>query len=353
MTSRERIEATLHRRDVDRIPFWPKFTEVYRFYQRSHWRNCSLMDMYGYIGTDTVVLEWPSIITVPCAGMSVTEDKSSGTVIYDTGSRKLVARFIVTDEVRESQISEYPVKNVDDIRAMTRFYKSAKFKINDKPDEGSNNEFRMVSMHTSPLMDLCQNLAGLENTIFFLADWPDETEELIATLQAANTMKLRLLCENTVCGYVLCPENTSTTLINPKMFERYCLPHLLEYGDIIRSFGKWQILHMCGKLKALLPLIERIPALAMEAFTAPTVGDTTIADGFKFLPGKAIIGGTGATTWMKPEKAAIECILNDIREAGSTRGLFLTSAGVMPYSAGVEKIKTIWDGVREGLYGAR
>jgi cellobiose phosphorylase len=73
-------------------------------------------------------------------------------------------------------------------------------------------------------------------------------------------------------------ENTSTTLLSPAIFERYCWRHLNDYGRLIREHGKHHVLHMCGHLKALLPRIGELPAVAIEAFTRPPVGNTTLAD---------------------------------------------------------------------------
>ena len=136
-------------------------------------------------------------------------------------------------------------------------------------------------------------------------------------------------------------ENTSTTLLSPEIFEKYCWPHLYDYARLIKKYGKNHILHMCGHLKALLPRINQLPSDAIEAYTTPPVGDTTIADRSRWCPTKAVIGGTDATLWLRPLEEISVTLEQSIAQAGSLQGLVLTSAGVMPPRASIEKIRQV------------
>ena len=136
-------------------------------------------------------------------------------------------------------------------------------------------------------------------------------------------------------------ENTSTTIISPELFRRYCYPHLLEYGRIVSAAGKYHVLHMCGHLKAVLPDIARLPAAGMEAFTAPPVGNTTLLDGRLACPGKCLIGGTSAVLWLEDAATIIERLRRDLDDLPDQRGIVVTSAGVMPPACDPERIRQV------------
>jgi hypothetical protein len=101
------------------------------------------------------------------------------------------------------------------------------------------------------------------------------------------------------------------------------------------------MLHMCGKLKNLLPDIGTLPAVAVEALTAPPVGDTTFADGRTVCPRMCFIGGTSAWQWTRPARQIIAELERDLSELPHLRGLIVTSAGVMPPACHPETIREV------------
>ena len=104
---------------------------------------------------------------------------------------------------------------------------------------------------------------------------------------------------------------------------------------------------MCGHLKALLPDLAQIPAQAFEAFTSPTLGDTSLLDGRSACPHKCLIGGTNAMLWTKTAGKVISKIEDDLQELPHHRGLVVTSAGVMPPMCKPDTIKQVCEWVKE------
>jgi len=160
----------------------------------------------------------------------------------------------------------------------------------------------MTGVGISPLMELIQHQIGPVNTYLFMADFPAEMDELIALMHEDRLRYLRALLGACPYDYIVSVENTSTTLLSPAVFERYCWRHLADYGRLIAEAGKSHVLHMCGKLKA---------------------------------------GGTDATLWLRPADEICQAIEGALAEAGSMVGVVLTSAGVMPPAASIEKIHQV------------
>jgi uroporphyrinogen-III decarboxylase len=165
-------------------------------------------------------------------------------------------------------------------------------------------------------------------------------------MHAERLRFLEALLHDCPTEWITSVENTSTTLLSPTVFERWCFRHLMDYGTRIREAGKHHMLHQCGTLYDLLPMIDQLPAEAIEAYTAPTLGNTTIAHRNERARSMAVIGGTQAPTWLLPVEEICAIIERDIAEAGSIRGVVLTSAGVMPPGCPIEKVKAI----REQMY---
>jgi len=140
---------------------------------------------------------------------------------------------------------------------------------------------------------------------------------------------------------VVSVENTSTTLLSPEIFERYCWRHLKDYGDVIVGHGKGHQLHQCGTLHDLLPKIDELPATVIEAYSSPPIGDTPLVDRTELAPSMAVIGGTCANTWLEPVEAICEKMVRDLQAAGGMRGVVYTCAGVMPPGCPIEKVAEV------------
>jgi len=182
---------------------------------------------------------------------------------------------------------------------------------------------------------------GVENGHYLLADYQHEVEGLFAAMHNVLRRRAEIEFEHTPADAVYLSENTSTTLISPEQYRRYCAPVIGEYADIARQAGKRLVLHMCGYLKDLLPELAKIPVAAFEAFTSPPAGNTRLADGRAACPSMCLIGGTNATLWLQPADKIIAEIARDLDALPHHRGIVLTSAGVMPPAAEPEKIREV------------
>jgi uroporphyrinogen-III decarboxylase len=195
-------------------------------------------------------------------------------------------------------------------------------------------------------MHWIQHLAGVETGHLLLLDRQPEVEDLFGVMHDAMCRRLEIIADRSPYPAIYSVENTSTTLISPRMFRRHCQPHLADYGHLIRQADKRHILHMCGKLKLLLPDVATLPATAIEAFTSPPVGNTTLLDGRRDCPDMCLIGGTNATLWLQPAEQIIEAIEAHLDDLPHQRGIVITSAGVMPPPCRPETIKRVADWVK-------
>ena len=191
----------------------------------------------------------------------------------------------------------------------------------------------------------------MEKAHYLLADHREEVEGLFEAIDGVLGRRTALLCEHSPADVLYMVENTSTTLISPGQYRRYCVPTVGRYAEITAAAGRNMVLHMCGHLKALLGDLAGIQAQAFEAFTSPTLGNTTLLDGRTACGDKCLIGGTSAILWTRPADKIIAQIAHDLDELPHHRGIVVTSAGVMPPMCTPETIRQVCQWVKD--YPAR
>ncbi|MBD3182269.1 hypothetical protein GF312_08255 [Candidatus Poribacteria bacterium] len=350
MTPRERWIASLSKKPMDRLPFWPKINGSYAQHQDEPYRSMSSTELHKWIGSDQHV-GIPSCVKVRRKNTSIRSQRKNGynkiEYITPLGTLNAANRF---DQSSSSwHPVEFPVKKREDINIMREFFADAECEF----DEGQYEKASAVVKNTgesavittgigvSPLMDWVQHLAGIENAHYMLWDYREDVESLFEQMHSYMCRRAEITADKCPADAVYSVENTSTTLISPEHFQRYCYNHLMDYGNIITSSGKFHILHMCGHLKDVLPYINELPASAIEAFTSPPVGNTTLKDGKNNCNRKCLIGGTNAALWIKSKDEIFWQIKHDLDELENQKGIVVTSAGVMPPLCKPETIKAV------------
>jgi uroporphyrinogen-III decarboxylase len=356
MTPKQRWLAAIHMKPVDRLPFWPKLDGAYSKAQDAPFREMDLGSLHNWIGSDKHIGIAGCVREVrKRTAVEITQGNGTMRTVFRTPSRELelVRQF---DEPSNSwHPVRSPVNSLDDIQTMTEIFTDVTVELEPDGLQKAKRQSERIgqdalttnSIGESPLMYWVEWLAGVENAHFFLTDHRQEVEVLFEAIHAVLTEKVQILCEHSPADVFYLVENTSTTLISPDQYRRYCARHVGEYARLTRAAGRNLILHMCGHLKMLLPYLARIPAQAFEAFTSPTLGDTTLLDGRSICPEKCLIGGTNAMLWTGKADDIIAEIQQDLDELPHHRGIVVTSAGVMPPLCKPETIKQVCDWVKQ------
>lgn len=355
MTSRERWLAALRCQAVDRLPFWPKINDSYRSSQAAPFSRMTDAELHGWIGSDRHVGGPGCVKTIRnLTSTEQTQENGIRRTLFHTpaGTLTSVDRF---DALSCSwHPREYPVKGPRDIEAMRWVFADVRLELDADELEKATALVRNLGeggiaatgIGVSPLMDWLQHLAGIEQGLLLLTDCQADVQSLFEAMHRVLCRRAEIIADRAPYPIVYSVENTSTTIISPGLFRRYCLPHLLDYGRILSPAGKCHVLHMCGHLKAVLPDIASLPAAAIEAFTSPPVGNTTLLDGRAACPDKCLIGGTNAVLWLNDARTIIETLQRDLDALPDSRGVVVTSAGVMPPACNPQTIQQVGDWVK-------
>jgi uroporphyrinogen-III decarboxylase len=181
-----------------------------------------------------------------------------------------------------SWIVEYPVKNVNDVKAL-------KFMIEDTVYEAYYDEYSQlkddlegdgvvtVSSDYTPLMKIIVRYMGFKNFALIYKRRQNVIDDIIQAIDEKYVEMYKIIA-NSPAEIVRIGDNIDSTFISPALFEKYCLPYYNKYSRILRARGKKVISHMDGRLKILKDLIAKAELDAIEAFTPPPVGDLPIKE---------------------------------------------------------------------------
>lgn len=352
MTSRERIIRAIKKEEVDRLPFFPKlFNDAYFTAHGLDEKNMSPVEVAEYLDCAIIFegLPCPFRLKWKNAEEKVLTEKNRITTIYRTPESELTQVREYAPDSFSWHPTEYPVKTKKDLKAVRSLFADFFFELDEQMMREVKGKLASLGEQgiglmwdwRTPVMALLQDWIGIENTIYFLSDCREEMEELMELMHVVHKERTKLLVGCKEFEFLTPVENTSTTLISPDIFRRYCVPQLTEYAEIVKNVGKFYVLHMCGSLKDILPDVEKIPADTIEAFTTPPLGNATLADAAELCPKKSIIGGTNANLWLKNTDEIISEIKRVINNRGTIDGLIISSGGQMPVACGLEKVKKI------------
>ena len=360
MTPKERWLAAIHMKPVDRLPFWPKLDGAYPKAQAVLLRKMDLDGLHNWIGSDKHIWIAGCVReTRKRTAVEATQNNGTKRTVFRTSSRELELVEQFDEPSNAWHPTQFPVKSLDDIHAMAEVFNDVTIELDPEGLRKARSQAKQTGQDAltasgigeSPLMHWVEWIAGVENAHFLLMDHKEDVDALFEAMHAVLMEKTRILCEHSPADVFYLIENTSTTLISPDQYRQYCARHVGEYANMTKAAGCNLILHMCGHLKALLPDLNQIPAQAFEAFTSPTLGNTSLLDGRSACPDKCLIGGTNAMLWTKPAGEIIEKLQQDLDELPHHRGIVVTSAGVMPPLCKPETIKEFCEWVKQ--YPAR
>ena len=133
----------------------------------------------------------------------------------------------------------------------------------------------MYLPHT-PWMQLLVIDCGVETLSYLAHDAEAELRETLAVMKKKldEAVQLAIQCP---CEALMIPENLSSEMVGPAVFEKYLAADQTDWLEKIQRQGKYSFIHMDGSLKGLLRQEAALPVTVLEALTPAPVGDLTVA----------------------------------------------------------------------------
>ena len=283
MTGRERMRAVLRKQPKDRLPWCTLVDDATLNGLPPELRGNGGIDFYRSLGCDLFLLNgWntPHAFRSPELrwGPTVT------TTERQEGNRHVselrTPHGTLTSVQENWHPVKYPVDSLETLRLYRELWEDARFVAHDDnaPLAALDNlvgDSGVVTRFWGPstIPRLLEYDIGVTNFYYLLADHPDEMDGLIRLLHEREREAFRCLATGPWESVTLC-ENTSTYYISPDIYRRYNMPHQREFVEMMHAAGKPAILHMCGHVRQLLPLIRETRCDGIHFLTPPPTGDT-------------------------------------------------------------------------------
>jgi len=315
MTSKERLLSVLRGQNADRIPWAPFLTywwdqnlvrEAEKLGELGFKRavGCDLL-MRGHFDRKTHVdYRDAFVFRISYATTEIEEIINGFTkrMEYKTPIGTLIARYIYSPDGNTWFLTEHPVKTEQDFLLLAYIARDMLLRSDssDFCEESINNPDTLFVPLISPFtktafQSMIEYWVGTEELTYALMDYPEVVAHALTAMQETS-FKAAAICAQSPGDVFISWEDTSTTNISPDWYERYILPEINHWCDVLHEKGKLYIQHACGHLRALAPLIAQSKIDAIESVSSKPTGNISPWELKDLLPKRiAIIGGIEPT----------------------------------------------------------
>lgn len=295
-----------------------------------------VFDVSGCVDVEKFVVQYDTSKQIAPSAISL---KASKEVIYTEENLQLTTTLAPYEETRVTgntvYVAKHLVETLEDMKVFQYVCEHTTFqeKIREFIEEDKRiGDMGIASVDGgfSPVQQLLQYIAGVENTVYLTMDYPDEMEELMAVMHEKNKRLYQTIFQYP-CDFVFAYEDTSTTVMSRTMFEDSSLPAINDYADLVHAQGKVFITHMCGKLTGFKDLIAKGRQDGIDSVCPPETGDLYPWDARKAWGAKRVIGGIDPPSLVLQNRESILKYVREIVEkVEDKRGFILSTGDAVP-----------------------
>lgn len=289
MTPRERLTLTYRRGKADRLPWAPIISKATLSAYSQDIIRKGTVKFTQEIGGDVLFRGSAISMRNPAVEVVSHSDADFRYMEYRTKVGSLYEKY------KRNRLLEHRIKSIDDYEVLKYILENQECVENyaaflKAEREVGDAGIVTVGIRPSPVQQLLEFDMGVEKFCFDLFDHTQEVEDLMALMHEKNKEVYRVAAASPA-EFIMLYENTSTTMISPGIYERYSLNHVRDFVDIMHSHGKVAIVHMCGRLNNLLPLIKKTGLDAIDCLTPSPTGDVDFSDAYQIFGDGFVIHG--------------------------------------------------------------
>jgi hypothetical protein len=304
MTGKERLNRIL-RRDSGNTASWTTLVDRKTLVEMpENVREMTSLEFYKHIGCD--------IMQFGCGGIGGT-DSPSQLIQADTEQTRTTNPDGTTSIATKSKWGtlnaiwqkghpvKYPVETIEELRILRKIWENSSYQlraddrffvtVRNIVNEIGDYGVMVNTINPSPVQQLLEMDCGMLNFYSLYQDHPEEVRELLVIMHRCRLQEYEILAANSPLDCVIPIENTSTRMISPQLYETLSLPQITDYVNILHKYHKLAVLHMCGHLKNLLPLVKETGCDGINAVTPAPLGDAGFEDVLKVFGDDFVIFG--------------------------------------------------------------
>jgi Uroporphyrinogen decarboxylase (URO-D). len=326
MTGKERLAAKINGKVTDKICWAAILEDSSRINLPEVLRQCSIIDLYKFIGCDVIQfgnrgLRDQEKVTYPY--FYIFDDMAEHMEILPDGSVKETRKTKkgeLTSILKNSQPVKYAVETLDDLFLLLDIWSNTDVAEveNYGPDnyriagEIGDSGIFVPTHDPSAVQRLIEYDMGAVNFTYFLYNYPNEMERLIAEMHRCKYKEYEYTARNMPFDIIIPNENTSAMMIRPEVYRAYCLNHMRDFTDIMHKYNKKSIIRMSGPISNLLNEISEIGLDGIYSFSESPAQDCLFEKALKFLGEDLIIFGRLNSTISQSETFSSEDIVNEL-----------------------------------------
>jgi len=182
---------------------------------------------------------------------------------------------------------EHFMKSEEDIPVMKFIYENCRFETDydfasQRMKQVGDQGVVLCYLPKSPFMHLLALEAGVVSVTMAALTTPVEFQDLLDTMKKAFDQAAQIAVDSPA-EVLMIPENLSSEMVGPDLFELYMSDYQKEWTYKIREAGKYSFIHIDGTLAGLLQQEASVGFSVLEALTPYPVGDLKFEDLADFI----------------------------------------------------------------------
>jgi len=335
MTGKERVRLVLNHKSTDRLAFVPCIDPYFRSGLDGPFNQMDIYELQAYCGSDMLRGISCCKIKFDETVQHVHQENNNGEIIdiYVTplGELKEVQRFTEQSPYIPFP-TEYLIKHIDDLK----IYRYLLHHIIIEPDYENINflirkfDSLMVScsVEDSSFRQLLTKKIGVENFVYLFYENQNELEVTLQDLTMHFNNQLHIAAQGPSEVFI-CYENTNTANSSPTWFEKYELPSLNAYADIVHQYDKKILIHMCGRISQIIEPIASANFDGIVDVSPPPTGDIDFVSTIPLFSEKQKIltGGIECNTFLLQDLRNFEERISALLDGISGQSGFMLGSG--------------------------
>lgn len=350
MSVKQRLLSSIKGEKVDRLPWSPFLAYLWESLPNSIQKQ-GQFNFLESIGADPLIRGVYNLFKIVYNNCEVTQSTKNDEQLieYSTPLGKLTAvkKYSTHGNTWFTQV--HPVKNEKDLEILAYIYKNMEVV---KQFDEFYEYYKIVGENglivpaigidsKTCFQSMVEYWLGTEQLSYALYDFPEYVEEALKAMNMVSLKTAEISAESKAEAF-LSWEDTSTTNISPKLYEKYILPEINSYCDIVHSSEKLYLQHACGHLRALMPLIASSKIDAIESISPPPTGNIELWDAKKILGENiAIIGGIEPTKLLYLNKEELKNYVNNLLNNMRGTRFIPANSDSCPPGVSIEKLELI------------
>jgi hypothetical protein len=369
LTSRERLLATLRGQKTDRICWAPFLTY---WWDQNLIAGAESLGELGFkraVGADLLMRghcdrpahnQYDDLYMFrqkyETTRIIETVNEKQKQIVYETPVGTLNAVYSYSAGGDTWFLTEHPVKTVNDFKILAYMAADINLTANyeDYEQELRKNPDALYLPLISPFtktafQSMIEFWAGTEELSYFEADYPEVVADTLAVMHRTSLTAASISAASPAQAFISW-EDTSTTNISPAWYERYILPEIDQWCDILHTAGKLYVQHACGHLRHLVPYIAASKIDAIESLSEPPTGNISVKEFGEQLPEHiAIIGGIEPTFFINSTREELEARVDMLCNHFNGKRFILANADSCPPMVDIDKFGIVSGRIRKNF----